>query len=254
MKEVILLGFKMIFLVGLFGKIDWSLVGAIATIGAIIAAFIIYYLQKSKKRLSYEIISNTQLVGIKNKIQDKIKILYEDKLVENVHLVSIRLINDGNLPIAIDDFATPIRVQLGNNTNILTYEVLEQNPSELNATITRMEDRIEVQPLLLNSNDNFTLNILLNDYDESLCITARIKGVKNIGPYRKSKFTIVNLVLFLYSLLGICAIFGVIYGKETNNDFISNVGFITYVTFMALSLLGLCAGIVSLMMKMFSRD
>lgn len=230
------------------------LLGFLAVIAAITVPLIIYFLQKSRKKISYEIISNTQLVGIKNKIQDKIKILYEDKLVENVHLVSIRLINDGNQPIAIDDFATPIRVQLGNSTNILTYEVLEQNPSELNATIIRTEDRVEVQPLLLNSNDSFTLNILLNDYDESLCITARIKGVKNIGLYKKSKFTIVNLVLFLYSLLGICAVFGVIYGKETNNDFISNVGFITYVTFMALSLLGLCAGIVRLIMKSFSRD
>lgn len=230
------------------------LLGFLAVIAAITVPLIIYFLQKSRKKISYEIISNTQLVGIKNKIQDNIKILYEDKLVENVHLVSIRLINDGNQPIAIDDFATPIRVQLGNSTNILTYEVLEQNPSELNATIIRTEDRVEVQPLLLNSNDSFTLNILLNDYDESLCITARIKGVKNIGLYKKSKFTIVNLVLFLYSLLGICAVFGVIYGKETNNDFISNVGFITYVTFMALSLLGLCAGIVRLIMKSFSRD
>lgn len=240
--------------VGLFSHIDWSLVGAIATIGAIIAAFVIYYLQKSKKRLSYEIISNTQLVGIENKVQDKIKIFYEDKLVENVHLVSIRFVNDGNQFVAIDDFTTPINVKFGEGTNILTGEVLEQNPSELNATIIRTEDRVEVQPLLLNSNDSFTLNILLNDYDESLCITARIKGVKNIGLYKKSKFTIVNLVLFLYSLLGICAVFGVIYGKETNNDFISNVGFITYVTFMALTLLGLCAGIVRLIMKSFSRD
>ena len=240
--------------VGLFSHIDWSLVGAIATIGAIIAAFVIYYLQKSKKRLSYEIISNTQLVGIENKVQDKIKIFYEDKLVENVHLVSIRFVNDGNQFVAIDDFTTPINVKFGEGTNILTGEVLEQNPSELNATIIRTEDRVEVQPLLLNSNDSFTLNILLNDYDESLCITARIKGVKNIGLYKKSKFTIVNLVLFLYSLLGICAVLGVIYGKETNNDFISNVGFITYVTFMALTLLGLCAGIVRLIMKSFSRD
>ena len=240
--------------VGLFSHIDWSLVGAIATIGAIIAAFVIYYLQKSKKRLSYEIISNTQLVGIENKVQDKIKIFYEDKLVENVHLVSIRFDNDGNQFVAIDDFTTPINVKFGEGTNILTGEVLEQNPSELNATIIRTEDRVEVQPLLLNSNDSFTLNILLNDYDESLCITARIKGVKNIGLYKKSKFTIVNLVLFLYSLLGICAVLGVIYGKETNNDFISNVGFITYVTFMALTLLGLCAGIVRLIMKSFSRD
>ena len=63
---------------------------------------------------------------------------------------------------------------------------------ELNANIIKMKDSIEIQPLLLNPNDSFTLNVLLNNYDERLHVTARIEGVKSIGLYKKSKFTIVN--------------------------------------------------------------
>ena len=137
------------------------LLGFLAVIAAITVPLIIYFLQKSKKRLAYEVVSNTQLVGVKSEVQNKIKIHYENKIVENVHLVSIRIINSGNQPISIDDFARPISIQLGSNTNILTCEVLEQSPKDLDISILKMQNSVEIQPLLLNPNDSFNLNILL---------------------------------------------------------------------------------------------
>ena len=104
------------------------LIGVLAVVAAITVPIAIYFLQKNRKKLSYEVISNTQLVGVENKIQDKIKILDENKLVENVHLLSIMFINDGNQSISIENFATPIKVQLGDSANILTCEVLVQSP------------------------------------------------------------------------------------------------------------------------------
>ena len=140
------------------------LLGFLAVIAAITVPLIIYFLQKSKKRLAYEVVSNTQLVGVKSEVQNKIKIYYENKLVENVHLVSIRLINSGNQPISIEDFARPINIKLGSNTNILTCEVLEKNPKDLDIVISKMQNSVKIQPLLLNPNDSLTLNILLGDY------------------------------------------------------------------------------------------
>ncbi|WP_296245519.1 hypothetical protein, partial [Psychrobacter sp. UBA6766] len=101
------------------------LLGFLAVIAAITVPLIIYFLQKSKKQLSYEIISNTQLVGVENEIQDRITILYDEKQVVNVHLISIRFVNDGNQPISIDDSAMPINIKLGSATNILTCEVFD---------------------------------------------------------------------------------------------------------------------------------
>lgn len=230
------------------------LLGFLAVIAAITVPLIIYFLQKSKKRLSYEVISNTQLVGVENEIQDRITILYDEKKVVNVHLISIRFVNDGNQPISIDDFAMPINVKLGSGTNILTCEVLEQSPNELNASIIKMEDSVEIQPLLLNSNDNFTLNILLNDYDESLYITTRIKGIKSISLYKKSKFTIANLAITTHFFIGILGVFGTVYGRENNSDFISDVGIVAFTIYMTLAVLVICIAIINLLKQQFYRD
>lgn len=172
------------------------LLGFSAVIAAITVPLIIYFLQKSKKRLAYEVVSNTQLVGVKTEVQNKIKIYYENKLVENVYLVSIRLINSGNQPISIDDFARPINIQLGSNTKILTCEVLEQNPKDLDVSILKMQNSFEIQPLLLNPNDSLTLSILLSDYREELEVSARVKGVRNIETYSEPQ-PLLNIILML---------------------------------------------------------
>lgn len=176
------------------------LLGFLAVIAAITVPLIIYFLQKSKKRLAYEVVSNTQLVGVKSEVQNKIKIYYENKLVENVHLVSIRLINSGNQPISIEDFARPINIKLGSNTNILTCEVLEKNPKDLDIVISKMQNSVKIQPLLLNPNDSLTLNILLSDYRGGLEVSARVRGISNIKVYREPE-SIKSIFLFLLFVL-----------------------------------------------------
>ena len=165
------------------------LLGFSAVIAAITVPLLIYFLQKSKRRVAYEVVSNAQLVGVKSEVQNKIKIYYENKLVENVHLVSIRIINSGNQPTSIDDFARPISIQLGSNTNILTSEVLGLNPKDLDVSILKMQNSVEIQPLLLNPNDSLTLNILISDYRGGLEVSARVRGISNIEIYRKRSFS-----------------------------------------------------------------
>ena len=195
------------------------LIGVLAVIAAITVPLIIYFLQKSKKRLAYEVISDTQLVGIKSEVQNKIKIYYEDKLVENVHLISIKIINNGNQPISISDFAELINIRLGNNTNILTCEVLEQNPKDLDVCVVKIQDSIEIQPLLLNPNDSFTLNILLSNYKRDLEVSARIEGVNKIEYYVEPQ-PIANLImLIIFILLIILNIFYVIFKSNFESFF-----------------------------------
>ncbi len=176
----------------------WTAVGVIATIilglAAIIVAIILFILGRKKKRLAYYIISNTQLVGIENSIQDKIKILYDEKQVTNVHLISIRFINNGNEPISVDDFDKPISIKYGNDVNIITHEMLEKIPEDLDAVIRKKEKSLEVEPLLLNTKDEFTVNILASDFNGDLDISARIKGVKELEIYNQydlESFTVI---------------------------------------------------------------
>lgn len=172
------------------------LLGCLAVIAAITVPLIIYFLQKSKKRLAYEIVSNTQLVGVKSEVQNKIKIYYENKLVENVHLLLIRIINNGNQSISIGDFAKRIDINLGNNLNILTCEILRQYPDNLDVNVIKMVDSIEIEPLLLNPKDNFTIKILLSDYKENFEVSARIEGISKIEVYKEPQ-PLLNITLML---------------------------------------------------------
>ena len=176
----------------------WTAVVVIATIilglTAIIVAIILFILGRKKKRLAYYIISNTQLVGIENSIQDKIKILYDEKQVTNVHLISIKFINNGNEPISIDDFDKLISIKYDSAVNILTHEIVERVPENLDAIIKEKEKFLEIKPLLLNPSDKFIVNILASDFNKDLEISARIKGVKGIEIYNKydlESFTVI---------------------------------------------------------------
>ena len=179
------------------------LLGCLAVIAAITVPLIIYFLQKSKKRLAYEIVSNTQLVGVKSEVQNKIKIYYENKLVENVHLLLIRIINNGNQSISIGDFAKRIDINLGNNLNILTCEILRQYPDNLDINVIKMVDSIEIEPLLLNPKDNFTIKILLSDYKENFEVSARIEGISKIEVYKEPQplFNITLMLTFIPFLI-----------------------------------------------------
>ena len=179
------------------------LLGCLAVIAAITVPLIIYFLQKSKKRLAYEIVSNTQLVGVKSEVQNKIKIYYENKLVENVNLLLIRIINNGNQSISIGDFAKRIDINLGNNLNILTCEILRQYPDNLDINVIKMVDSIEIEPLLLNPKDNFTIKILLSDYKENFEVSARIEGISKIEVYEEPQplFNITLMLTFIPFLI-----------------------------------------------------
>lgn len=196
--KICLLKFGVDVLEGILSNQIWTAVGVIATIilglAAIIVAIIIFILGKKKKRLAYYIVSNTQLVGIENSIQDKIKILYDEKQVTNVHLISIKFINNGNEPISVDDFDKPIRIRYDSAVNVLTHEILEKDPEDLDAITREREEFIEVEPLLLNIKDEFTVNILASNFDGDLDISARIRGVKELEIYNKydlESFTVI---------------------------------------------------------------
>jgi hypothetical protein len=82
----------------------WQFVGAIIAVIGVIAAVWIYSLQKSKKSLSYNILASNELLTASEEIRGRIKILFDKKPVENVHLLVMQITNDGNLPILPADF------------------------------------------------------------------------------------------------------------------------------------------------------
>jgi hypothetical protein len=151
---------------------------------ALIVAVIIYRLTKQKKSLSYEVLSQSPLITISGEIKGKLKLLYEDSPVENVHLLLVRFANSGNIPITSDDYTRPLTISFKEDTSILSAECVKSSPENLGVELKVENGRIEVAPLLMNGGDAFTAKLLLGQYSGSFDVDARIIGVSSIRGTR----------------------------------------------------------------------
>jgi hypothetical protein len=139
-------------------------------------AIITFLKQRQRKELSYETISSTSL--LREEVGGKLKILYDDKIVEKVYLIVVRIANSGNAPIRSDEYERPISLCFGENAQVLTAEVSETNPKSLQPTLTIENTQVVLKPILLNSGDSITIKALVSQYGGQLSVDARIVGVK----------------------------------------------------------------------------
>ncbi|HYX28957.1 MAG TPA: hypothetical protein VE863_10335 [Pyrinomonadaceae bacterium] len=167
-----------------FTTIDWKVVIGILAVS--VAAFGLFYFQwwRNRKRLSYEITSDVVLISTEKEIRDKVEVRYEGQPVKNVHLLVVRLINDGYQPIKRDDFEKPIKF-LFPKARILTAEKVKYHPKNLATQIHYRDDWLEMDPALFNRRDYIQFKVLLTEYDV-MHIDARIVGVSSIERSQKA--------------------------------------------------------------------
>jgi hypothetical protein len=173
---------------------QFIILAAIAII-TIIITVVLYWKQRQKKKLSFALLS-TPLLSVKNEIKKKVQILYDGKPVDQVHLAVVKIINPGNTLIEKKDYETPIILDFGKDSEILSGSMTEAEPKGLKPTWRTQGSAMTIEPLLLNSGDNFTFNLLVKGY-EDMSITGRIAGVKEITPFKKS-----NRKYYAYTLIG----------------------------------------------------
>jgi len=150
------------------------------TIAAIVVSVIIYLKQRQRRSLSYEIVSATPLLSVEEDIKKDLQISYKGKPVEQVHLVMIKILNSGSLPIPSKDYEQPITLSFGNQTKILTAEIAETNPDSLEASIDASDRHAILVPALLNQKDFITIKMLVTKYRSEPNVSGRIIGVKEI--------------------------------------------------------------------------
>lgn len=164
-----------------FRTIDWRVIFAFLAI--IVAVVLAFYFQwwRNRKRLSYEILSDVELVS-SERIRDKIEIRYEGKPVESVHLVVVKLINDGYQPIKKDEFEKPIKF-IFRGGKILSAEKETFQPENIATAVFYQDRYVEITPTLFNRKDYVQFKVLLDGFTE-MEIDARIVGVSKIGRVR----------------------------------------------------------------------
>lgn len=158
----------------------WQFIGVILAIIAIAITVILYWIQRQKKALSWQVVSNTPLLSIDKEIKGNLEVLYDGKRVQDVQLIIAKIINTGNVPIKSTDYECPINFDFGENARILTAEVTETSPDSLKASANVEGKKVILPPTLMNNRDWITLKFLVNQYDGPISVDGRIVGVKEI--------------------------------------------------------------------------
>ena len=172
----------------LFRDPAWTFVGAFLGLLALVAMVGIYLAQRRVKRLSYEVTTNAQLLGVDDEIEGKVKILYDGEEVANVHLITVRCVNAGNQPISSSDYDRPVSFLLDQDSRLLSGEIIDEVPENLNASLNLSDGLVFIDPVLLNPKDEFTVKILVGDFKSFNGVDGRIHGVKRISRYKETSF------------------------------------------------------------------
>lgn len=183
----------------------WTFIGAILAVLAIVVSISLWMLQRRKKKLGYDVLSNLSLLTVREELEGRLKVLFDENPVKNVHLFVLRVVNNGNVPITPSDFERPLSLVFGENSNVLSAQVTETSPKNLKIELTTQRDRITFVPLLLNQKDSITVKLLVSDYKGPLVADARITGVRDVVPLREGQWRtpIVAFVGMITMVLGV---------------------------------------------------
>ena len=189
----------------------WNFIGVIIACVTLLITVILYFLQKHKKGLSYDILSKTSLLTNKEKLEGKIKILYDDNEVQNVKFLEIKILNTGNIGIPSSDYERPLRFIFEAEAKILTAEIIKSEPESLTTSLNITQNEIIVQPILMNSKDYLVIKaIVSNSTDEEIIVDGRIKDVKEIKKQGESYmgliFAIIGITLTIAGMIQLTTI------------------------------------------------
>lgn len=181
----------------------WQFVGVILTI---VVPVILYFVQRKRKSLAYEVISETPILSITEEVAGQLEILFQGDPVEQVHLIVYRLSNTGNVPIKSEDYERAVGFRFNDDARVLTAEITKTEPRNLNAEISVKEQSIQISPVLLNQRDSILVKALVSNYQKLPYVDGRIIGVKSITQRPEKGDPVKPQIVYSYwflSLLGL---------------------------------------------------
>jgi hypothetical protein len=180
------------------------IIGVVVTI---VVAFVVYVMQRNRKEMAYDVISNTLVLSIDHEVRGKIQVLYEGKPVDDARLVVLRIWNSGKVPISSNDFERPVTFDFGKDAEVLDATIFETKPSNLTdeAVLEKDINKVILRPLLLNRDDSIKFKVLLTRLRRNIQVSARISGINQIFapeelPIRKRIRKVNDIIEFLLKL------------------------------------------------------
>ncbi|MBC8461264.1 MAG: hypothetical protein H8D67_25050 [Deltaproteobacteria bacterium] len=174
---------------------------------AIVVPITIYLIYQRKKReFSYTILSKTRLFTIHDEVRDRLQVSLDGNPIEDVYLLIIRFQNSGNVSLVSADFESDVVMDLNHEAQIISNEVIETTPADLEYTIIGKGNSLQISPSLFNANDSITIKMLISDYEEIKSVKGRIVGVSNIkmlkwNPALDRRTRMLGFFISLFSII-----------------------------------------------------
>jgi len=160
----------------------------VLVIMTIIVPIILYWKQRQRKSLGYEVLSCIPLSSVDRRTlwsyqQAGLQFTFKGEVI---HLITIKVTNTGNVPIKKDDYDAPISFRFGEKAKVLAWRWVEKKPEiiELGTLKSDETGRATIDPTLLNSKDSFMIEMLVSGFDGHVRLGGRIVGVKEIKDMR----------------------------------------------------------------------
>jgi len=152
----------------------------ILTVVALIFAAWVYISQKSASSLSLQLTSNTRLVSSSSPVTDKLDIFFDGESIDELWLLSFRLMNDGDVPITPTDFIEPLKITQSAG-RILEVRHGETVPVNLRFSFL-MESNHEtvLERMLLNPGNSIVFSLISTGSANTVGVTSRIVGTDDV--------------------------------------------------------------------------
>lgn len=211
-------------------KVGPLIAGVLAIITAISIAYFVNW-WRLRKSLAYIVKTYTGILSVDSEIGEKIQVSYDGKPVMNARFFVITFLNDGRQPVEESDFKKTIDFVFSDGAQILSSEVINLNPHDLEIDKEERGNVLSIKPLLLNKGDSFEIKGVINSDTEEVTCKARIVGIKQVRRIHQSKPLTISFargILLLFVLL-----LGFFFTVLGNNDQNKSIGLGLVVLVMA---------------------
>lgn len=190
------------------------LFGFIGVILTIIAP-ILWEWYNLQSNLTLVKLNEVKLIEKKTSI-DRLKILYNDKEINNLTKLSLKLKNSGTRPITKSEIIEPFEIIFDNNMRILDLSLDKTIPPNITSNIEHNNSKITIKFKLLNPDDELYFSILTDSKKLKFTTKSRIKNIKQVNVISKEdeKF-IKNNISWITYIVGIFSTIFLIIGLVT---------------------------------------
>lgn len=198
-----------------FGQfIIYVVVAVVVGLGTSLVAIWVFRKQRSKKEISYQVISDAPIASVSKGLENRVTIHVDGKPVGTARQVVLKIRNSGNVAVSRDDYDMPINFAFKESLAI-GGDVLSTEPENLINTIDKktfmsifvfdpnkglVPDSAVIDKILLNPKESITLTFLLSGAYSKLDVGGRIIDGKIVKYSEKQSFSL-TIWAYMSSLL-----------------------------------------------------